>query len=267
MRSSKLHDAENTLQILKDGQLHLEDTIIYLQPYIEKTHSTIYREFKLKDKEPKQDNCHIMIKEYGSVDVLYDDSLGKGKVAILNFASSKNPGGAWRSGANAQEEALCRSSNLGIELEKHMEFYELNRKNLNNGLYKDGVIYSEDIIFFKSDDCLKTPKVGDVITCAAPNAGAALRKSVAKEDINKIMYKRIEQVLITAINHDVDILALGAFGCGVFRNPPEFVAEAMMNLLHTYNKYFDKVVFPLVSRFDKNYVIFKNVIQRRIKSL
>lgn len=92
MRNSKLHDAENTLQILRDEQLHLGDTIIYLQPYIESTHSTIYREFKLKDKESKQNSCQITVKEYGSVGVLYDDSLGKGKIAILNFASSKNPG-------------------------------------------------------------------------------------------------------------------------------------------------------------------------------
>lgn len=49
-----------------------------------------------------------------------------------------------------------------------------------------------------------------------------------------------------AAANNVDILVLGAFGCGAFNNPPELVADVFRQLLidMSYGKYFKKVIYP-----------------------
>ena len=47
-----------------------------------------------------------------------------GKVAVLNFANPENPSGGVHLGAMAQEECLCRSSNLYACISNHNVFDE-----------------------------------------------------------------------------------------------------------------------------------------------
>ena len=48
------------------------------------------------------------------------------RVAVLNFASAKNPGGGFLSGSQAQEESLARSSGL-VRLLESSPMYAVNR--------------------------------------------------------------------------------------------------------------------------------------------
>ncbi|KAK1826122.1 hypothetical protein QBC39DRAFT_317389 [Podospora conica] len=64
------------------------------------------------------------------------------RVAVLNMASEKNPGGGWLGGSTAQEEALCYRSTLAASLDK-AKFYPIP---VRAGLYtRDVVVLREEM--------------------------------------------------------------------------------------------------------------------------
>ena len=79
-----------------------------------------------------------------------------GKIAVLNFANAYTPGGGVENGAMAQEECLCRSSNLYASLTIPYlikNYYKWNSKNTGN-MGSDAVIWSPGVTVFKSDDAI-----------------------------------------------------------------------------------------------------------------
>ena len=175
------------------------------------------------------------------------------KTAVLNFANAYHPGGGIKNGAMAQEECLCRSSNLYEALTipyliRH--YYKWNEKNTGD-MASDRIIYSPDVTVFKSDDTypenLDTWFQVDVITCAAPYFDKSKKKPVTLDKLADVFENRIRNILEVAIANQVDHLVLGAFGCGAFHNPPELVASIFHKLLieQGYGAYFEKVVFAI----------------------
>lgn len=80
------------------------------------------------------------------------------EVAVLNYASARNPGGGYLNGAQAQEESLCRGSALHATLLRAPEFYAHHRAE-RSALYTDRVIHSPGVPVFRDDrgDC-STPR-------------------------------------------------------------------------------------------------------------
>src|SRR5262249_11173709 len=94
------------------------------------------------------------------------------RIAVLNFASARKPGGGFLGGAQAQEESLARSSALYLTLLRCPKFYEFHR-SLDTCLYSDRIIYSPRCPVVRDDAglWLSSPFLVDFITSAAPNAG------------------------------------------------------------------------------------------------
>ena len=136
-------------------------------------------------------------------------------------------------GAQAQEESLARSSGLYPSLLQGQPYYHYHRSH-RNLLYSDHMIYSPRCPVFRSDDgaLLEQPYLVDFITSPAPNAGA-LRRNTPRlaVKLEAVLRERAAKVLALAIHQRCDMLVLGAWGCGVFRNDPAMVSEVFLELL------------------------------------
>lgn len=174
----------------------------------------------------------------------YGTNPDAGRVAVLNFASYKHPGGMFIEGSIAQEECLCHESFLYNVLKEFPEYYAYNDKYKNKALYTNRALYSKDIIFERDNISCKC----DVITCAAPNFAAASEYCrVSKEENSKVLRERIKFVLDIANDNRVDTLILGAFGAGVFGQSAEEVAVIFKELTDSRKYSFKNIVYAIIS--------------------
>lgn len=190
------------------------------------------------------------------------------RIAILNFANAVHPGGGVVNGAVAQEESLCRSSNLYPCLTKpevYDNFYMYNHSR--DGYYSDRLIYTENVTVFKTDDRIPVYTDDwfcvDVITCPAPNLNCLPRLDVHR--LRKIFENRIRNIFAVAESYGVEALVLGAFGCGAFRNPPELVAKAFEHQIYEgdYKNTFREIVFAIGTfneRDQENLHVFRAIL-------
>ncbi|MFE5618896.1 TIGR02452 family protein [Streptomyces sp. NPDC056470] len=174
-------------------------------------------------------------------------------VAVLNFASARNPGGGYLNGAQAQEEALCRASALYTTLLRAPEYYAHHRAE-RDAFYTDRVIHSPGVPVFRDDrgGLLDEPFTVGFLTSPAPNAGVIRRQTPALADrVPAALATRAERVLETAVAAGYRRLVLGAWGCGVFQNDPAEVAGAFRALLMDGGRFaghFDEIVFAILDR-------------------
>lgn len=190
-------------------------------------------------------------------------------VAILNFASATSPGGKVFKGSNAQEESICRISTLYPVLtsDNAKEYYSFHNKNIGKlkPYYSNTLIYSPSITVFKPDE--KYPATTkdkgewfhvDVITSAAPNL---INQPIKRNMLEVVLCSRIDNILAAAIAGGADVVILGAFGCGVFKNPPDLVAKCFKNVISKYEGMLDVIDFAIINdgRGKKNFEEFQKV--------
>jgi len=208
-----------------------------------------YPEGKIHSNKEYDSDLFISIERLTSLEAI---QKYKEDYTILNFASAKTPGGGFLRGAQAQEETLARSSNLYMSLVSKKKFYD----NPTAPYYTDRVIYSPNVMFFKNDNGFLIDNIFcSVITCAAPNLSVKHDLKIVKEKV----LERIDKVLQVAIDNDEKKLILGAWGCGVFKNPPEMVAECFKTKIEEYKNFFEQIIFAIPGN-DENYRIFNKIL-------
>lgn len=243
---------EELMKCFQDTLEFSESEIMKERTEVSRKLSIVYQEGYVSTVKKKEEQCDILVEANTSF-AEARKHIGIGKIAVLNFANPENPGGGVQNGAVAQEECLCRSSNLYPCLidEKVQNEYYLYHRNLKNRFYSDRLIYTKSVTVFKTDDIVPQmmPEnewfdVG-IITCAAPYL--AKRKYTNLTALKLLFKSRIKNIFEAAKDNNVDILILGAFGCGAFKNPPKIVAEAFQEIIHeeNYKQNFKKIIFAI----------------------
>ncbi|MFC1609588.1 TIGR02452 family protein [Myxococcota bacterium] len=169
------------------------------------------------------------------------------KPVALNFASAKKPGGGFLNGARAQEESLARASGLYACIRDN-PIYAFHKEH-PDPIYASYVIYSPAVPVFRDDDgaLLDEPYPCAFITAAAPNAKIVLKSAPSRQgEVRAAMDERIHRVLGIAAMHEHDALVLGAWGCGVFGNDTDMVAQLFRSALDdAFRGAFERVIFAI----------------------
>lgn len=181
------------------------------------------------------------------------------KVCVLNFASATGPGGGVRHGSSAQEESLCRCSTLypSLASQDMWDAFYAPHREAGSRLYNDDIIYCPGVVVFKSDD--SHPQMlprgewykVDVLTCAAPNlrhfdeCDPDEARGLMNGGLEKLLEKRIRRIFEAALCQGAEVLVLGAFGCGAFRNPPDLVASVFRRVVEGYGGHFETIEFAV----------------------
>nr|QBK87222.1 MAG: protein of unknown function DUF2263 [Marseillevirus LCMAC201] len=185
-------------------------------------------------------------------------------ICVLNFASAKNPGGGFLKGSNAQEESIARASGLYACIKNNI-MYEKNAQDNNKCLYSHHMIFSPTVPVFrdKNDDLIEKPFCISFITSPAVNAKQAKIQNIDNDVINQTMLERMDRFLSVTVWNHVDILILGAWGCGVFGGNNEIVAKQFFDLLTgKYYGMFEKVIFTVIG--DADFTVFSRLFGSEI---
>jgi len=222
--------------------------------------SKVYKSFININKKA---NCEKTVVKVVNEDVLLTAlKLKNEKPTILNMASGLNPGGAVESGAGSQEEYLCRCSSYYLSLSQCRPYYPLEKDF--------GGIYTEDVTVFRGPEekeypLLKDPFLVNMIAVPAISNPIVQNEKLSPSD-NRRTINKIKTIFNIAIENNQEVLILGAFGCGVFNNPPLIIANLFYEVLNldAYKNAFSLIVFAIKEDSNSpkggNYEPFKIVL-------
>ncbi len=170
----------------------------------------------------------------------------------MNLASFTTFGGGVAKGCMAQEEELFRKTDYILHEGQHL--YPLNKKEFvftNNVL----VIKNSKYELLFNNDMFHV----DFLAIAALKNPILINQSLSNYDYY-ITYNKIKSFFLFAIKYNYIDIIVGAFGCGVYNNPPNDIIKIYNDCLLKYRKYFRSITFAILSKTNSNYNLFNNNI-------
>lgn len=175
--------------------------------------------------------------------------------AVLNMASHKHPGGGVANGSRAQEEELCRRSNLLYSLYSFTAQGKVLFGFMQQGdeypIPRYGGIFSPQVTIYREPETYRT--MGIPKKCSVISVPGIVRPKVDDfgminpKDVS-ILKGKIRTILRIAITEGKFKLVLGALGCGAFKNPPRHVAMIFKEILgeEEFKHSFEEICFAIL---------------------
>lgn len=187
---------------------------------------------------------------------------------LLNTSNSSRFGGNFLSGKTGQQEDILRRTNYFMSNDN--EIYQEGRYPLKENLY--GAIYTTSLTYFRRsvDDgyaFLKEPIDLSVIAISTfareqsfdfgVNSSCKRRKTedieetLSKEELI-ITRKKIESLILVAIENKHDSLVLSAFECHNDSHPPKSIVKVLESLIFQYGRFFRAIQFAVMNDLNEH---------------
>jgi uncharacterized protein (TIGR02452 family) len=192
---------------------------------------------------------------------LYLKNKHKCNPAMLIMASQSHPGGGYQNGSFAQEENICRRTNLFMCLDD--PYVMDSGRNWNYPLPEFGGVYVPSCLVIRDSEengyafLQKPEQMSMIVSCAYSNPPVEKRIINGDEEnvewrlsgkIVKSIRRKIECIFDMAVQNKHDAIVLSALGCGAYCNPPKHMAELFKQVLN--EKYAQKFKFVFFGIYD-----------------
>lgn len=223
--------------------------------------SRVYRDEFFVDKyEAHAEPTRVEVREQDCLLAARELTEEGFSVAVLNLASRQNPGGCVLRGLGAQEENLFRRTNLFqamFQFAPYAEQYGLRKSRAQYPLDCNfGGVYVPDAVVLRGLESdgypvLEKEKQFLVSFIAVP----ALNRPDLTPDFSRLVpehaeatKRKIRTIFRIGIRNGHNALVLGAFGCGVYKNPPGHMAQLFREVLEEreFENKFRRIVFAIV---------------------
>lgn len=175
---------------------------------------------------------------------------------ILDMACEDVPGGGVIGGCYGQEESLFRRSDLYYHTFKFTKYAPVF--GVTESIYKYpldkkyGAVYVGNANVFRHKETqgyklMEKPYKLSFIAVAAIKNPVLIDNELSEKDI-EITCLKIRSIFRISLRNNHDAIVLGAFGCGLFHNPPTSIAYCFDKVLNEpeFHNTFRKVVFAIL---------------------
>lgn len=258
---------------LNENQKIFSDTLKYIQetplPYLDVFVYDGSQNAPHSDPSLSQDTI-IFVPNKSSFQMTYELAQAEYRPMLLDMANKLSPGGGVLKGAQAQEETICRQSNLysGLIEAEALGFYPI---------LEHGGILVKGVTFFRNDfyEFLPDRFQADVFVSAAYDCNRDHETNIEKmlsgydKPENSIEYEtgtkaKIRASCRAAKENGNDALVLGAFGCGAFKNDPQIISKWYKEVLNEveFRNTFKLIVFAIIPGESPNFKVFHDCFSK-----